>query len=289
MTGVGALFRPQVPPEKLRECVTAAEEAGLDELWLFEDCFYQTGIGSAAFALAWTERLRVSVGVVPAPMRNVAMTAMEAATLLRTSGGRFTLGVGHGGQDWMAQAGVKPVSPLTFLREYLTALRALLHGENVTQDGRYVSLTGVRLEWPPADPPPILVGAMGPQSMRLSGELADGTIVGLPDPDLVASARKLVDEGRARAGRTDHHRLIVSVSAPTGPGSTDRLRAELAAFGAKMPEQYANGVTPESSVKLIRALVDAGADDVIVGTTADDPDPAGFIRYVAGELRPAVQ
>ncbi|MGW4031364.1 LLM class flavin-dependent oxidoreductase [Streptomyces sp. NPDC004838] len=289
MTALGALYRPALPPEELRETVLTAEEAGLEQLWLWEDCFYQSGIASAAAALAWTERLTVGIGVVPAPMRNAAMTAMETATLQRMSGGRFRLGIGHGSQDWMAQAGVKAASPLTLMREHLTTIRPLLRGERVTHAGRYVNLDEVQLEWPPANPAPVLVGARGPRSLELSGELADGTVLPFPtSPEDVAKARELIDKGRARAGRTDHHHLAVYIAAAAGPGATARLQAELGSFGLDLPPEYADGVSAETVAKAVRRLADAGADTVIVGTTAVEPDPAGFIRFVAHEVRPLV-
>ena len=43
----------------------AAEDAGLEELWLWEDCFLEGGISAASATLAWTERLRVGVGLLP--------------------------------------------------------------------------------------------------------------------------------------------------------------------------------------------------------------------------------
>ena len=52
MTAVGAVFLPQCPPELLRGAARAADEAGLAELWLWEDCFRQSGVASAAAALA---------------------------------------------------------------------------------------------------------------------------------------------------------------------------------------------------------------------------------------------
>ncbi len=94
MTGLGAVFRPQLAPERLRAVARAADEAGLEELWLWEDCFREGGISTAAAALAWTERVRVGVGLLPVPLRNVAITAMEAATLHRMFPGRAILGVG---------------------------------------------------------------------------------------------------------------------------------------------------------------------------------------------------
>jgi alkanesulfonate monooxygenase SsuD/methylene tetrahydromethanopterin reductase-like flavin-dependent oxidoreductase (luciferase family) len=65
MTALGAVLLPQQPPERLRGVAQAAEDAGLDELWLWEDCFRESGIASAAAALAWTERLPVAVGLRP--------------------------------------------------------------------------------------------------------------------------------------------------------------------------------------------------------------------------------
>jgi len=65
MTTLGAVFLPQLPPERLRDVARSADEAGLQELWLWEDCFRESAIASAAAALAGTERLRVGVGLLP--------------------------------------------------------------------------------------------------------------------------------------------------------------------------------------------------------------------------------
>src|SRR5438477_4291424 len=124
MTIVGAVFLPQLPPERLRAVATAADVAGLDELWLWEDCFREGGMTSCAAALAWTGRLRVGVGVFPVPLRNVALAAMEVATLARMFGNRAVIGVGHGVTEWMAQVGAGTASPMTLMREYATALAA---------------------------------------------------------------------------------------------------------------------------------------------------------------------
>ncbi len=149
MTTLGAVFVPQFPPELLRPVAQAADEVGLEELWLWEDCFLESGIATAAAALAYTSRLRVGIGLLPVPLRNVALAAMEIATLERLFPGRIRIGVGHGVQDWMGQVGARVESPLTLLGEYVTALRALLRGERVSTVGRYVRLDGVALDWPP--------------------------------------------------------------------------------------------------------------------------------------------
>lgn len=126
MATLGAIVLPYNPPEQLLQIARIADESGLDELWLWEDSFLTGGIASAAAALGATERLAVGVGVLPVPFRNVALTAMEIATLHRLFGDRAIIGIGHGVQAWMEQVGARADSPLTLLREYTTALRQLL-------------------------------------------------------------------------------------------------------------------------------------------------------------------
>lgn len=287
MTGLGAVFRPQLPPERLREVARLADESGLEELWLWEDCFKEGGLSTAAAALAWTERVRIGVGLLPVPLRNVAITAMEVATLHRMfPGGRAIVGVGHGVQDWMGQVGARVESPLTLLREHLAALRALLRGERVSVDGRYVKLDDVALDWPPEGPVPVLAGATGPRTLRLSGEAADGTILHAGTaPDGVRRARQLIDEGRESAARTDPHELVVYLLTATGPDAATRLRAELLAEGLDSVPDLGVAGDAGAVAKAVQRLAEAGADTVILQPTADEPDPEGFVRFAQEEVR----
>jgi alkanesulfonate monooxygenase SsuD/methylene tetrahydromethanopterin reductase-like flavin-dependent oxidoreductase (luciferase family) len=289
MTTLGAVFLPQLPPERLREVARAADDAGLEELWLWEDCFRESGIAGAAAALAWTERLRVGVGLLPVPLRNVALTAMEAATLHRLFPGRVSLGVGHGVQEWMAQVGAAVESPITLLREYLTALRALLRGDQVTMEGRYVRLDAVALDWPPATAPAVFAGAVGPRSLQLSGEVADGTILtGGTPPDRVKQARRLVDEGRATGSRTEGHPVVVYLHAATGPSAAERLEGERQRWGYDSMQDIGVAGDAQAVADAVQRWVAAGADTVVLQPTPDDPDPTGFVRFVAEEVRPLV-
>jgi alkanesulfonate monooxygenase SsuD/methylene tetrahydromethanopterin reductase-like flavin-dependent oxidoreductase (luciferase family) len=289
MTGLGAVFRPQLPPERLRAVSRLADEAGLEELWLWEDCFLEGGISTAAAALAWTERVRVGVGLLPVPLRNVAITAMEAATLHRMFPGRAIVGVGHGVQDWMGQVGARVESPVTLLREHLLALRALLRGERVTTEGRYVKLDDVGLDWPPERGVEVFAGATGPRSLRLSGEAADGTILtAATPPDGVRRARRLIDEGREAAGRTEPHKVVVYLLTATGADAGERLRGELVAEGLDAVPELGVAGDAGAVAKAVQRLADAGADSVILQPTGDEPDPEGFVRFAAEEVRPLV-
>jgi alkanesulfonate monooxygenase SsuD/methylene tetrahydromethanopterin reductase-like flavin-dependent oxidoreductase (luciferase family) len=262
MTSLGAVCWPEVPPERLRDVALVAEEAGLDELWLWEDCFWGGAVPQTAAVLAWTSRLRVGIGVLPVPLRNVVATAMDAAMLHRLFPGRVALGVGHGVQSWMRQAGVAAESPMTLLREHLTAMRALLRGEELTMAGRYTRLDQVSLQWPPATPvPPLLSAAAGPKTLRLSGELADGTVLDAQTkPDELRRARDLIEEGRVAGGRDDHHHLVVY-------HRVERLdAAEVAAS--------------------VLALAAAGVDAVVLQPADHATDPVDFVRFAARQVRP---
>jgi alkanesulfonate monooxygenase SsuD/methylene tetrahydromethanopterin reductase-like flavin-dependent oxidoreductase (luciferase family) len=285
MRRIGAIFTPYSPPEALRAAAVAAEESGVPELWLWEDCFRESAFATASAVLAWTSRLRVGIGVAPMPLRNVAVTAMEIATLERLFPGRLIPGVGHGVQSWMEQVGARAASPLTLMREYVPALRSLLAGEEVSVSGRYVSLDKVRLDWPPAQAPRIVAAGEGPKTVRLTGEVGDGTVLpGGSNPDRVAHTLAAALEGRSAAGREGEHELIVFVSAAFGGDEArDRLAQALTEWtGSVDPALMVAGSAAEvaSSVEPFFA---AGATSVILQPGEDEADLAGFMAGV-GEV-----
>lgn len=283
MTSLGAIFLPQQPPERLRDVVRTAEESGLDELWLWEDCFFESGIASAATALATTERLRVGVGLLPVPLRNVALTAMELATLHRLFPGRPSVGVGHGVQVWMRQVGAAVESPLTLLREYLTALQGLLGGAELTTSGRYVNLDRVALDWPPSPAPAVLAGATGPKSLRLCGELADGVILTADStPEDVRSTRRILAEVRPDGPALP---ITVYLMAATGDGAAERIERDVRDRVIDSEEAAVAG-DAHAVADAVGALVDAGADNIVLQPTTADPDPEAFVRFAAEQVRP---
>ena len=264
MTVLGVIFPPDQPPERLPAVARAADDAGLEQLWLWEDCFYESGIASAAAVLGWTERVAVGIGLLPVPLRNVALTAMELATLERLFPGRLVPGIGHGVLDWMGQVGARVESPMTLLREYTQALRDLLHGQTVTVHGRYVHLENVALDWPPVSPPPLLVGAVKPKTLELAAALGDGVILtGGTTPDDLRAAAAPLAAGRNAGGRPAPEVVVFSAVRDRTP--VDDILAD------------------------IRELAAAGATTVALHAVGDNPYPLEqFARLVATELRPAV-
>lgn len=265
MTNLGVIFPPDLPPERLVSVARAADAAGIGQLWIWEDCFKEAGIATATAALASTDRIALGIGLLPVPLRNVALTAMEIATIERMFPGRFLPGIGHGVLDWMGQAGARAASPMTLLREYTRALRALLHGETVTTSGRYVSLTDVTLDWPPPTAPPLLVGAVKPRTASLAGELSDGVIfTGDTEPDTLRESLGHFRAGRARAVTSDLGEMVVAFVPVHGTATAPQIARRVAEY------------------------VDAGATDIALLPVGEGPRLEDFARLVSAEVGPLV-
>lgn len=287
---LGVVFRPQYAPEQLRAVAEAADAAGVDEMWLWEDCFDESGIAAAAAALAWTEHLHVGIGVLPVPLRNPALTAMEIATLCRLFPGRFHAGVGHGVGEWMGQVGARADSPMTLLREHVVALQALLAHKSVSTQGRYVHLRDVQLGWAPHSKPDLYVGAVQPKTLALAGELGDGLILtGGSTPEDVAQARAAFDA--AWGTRPGRGRLTVYLMAISGTDAKARYEREVEDWGlpTKRGADLEFGVHGDAAALAagVRRWAEAGADAVILQTTADD-DPVEYARFVGADVRAAL-
>jgi alkanesulfonate monooxygenase SsuD/methylene tetrahydromethanopterin reductase-like flavin-dependent oxidoreductase (luciferase family) len=209
--GVGLDARLGLPFDQLRAAAREAERLGFESLWTpaggVPDSFH--------VCVAWSEDtlLRTGISVVPAArMWTPLGLAIQAATLAQLSSGRFVLGLGTGGYGpgFWESVGL-PDRPIAVMREYVTEVRGLLAGEQVTAgrigDGAGVSLAGPG--WPRsaslgvADLPsaPVYLAALGPQMLRLAGETADGALLNWATPEHIAVSRRRIDEGAARAGR----------------------------------------------------------------------------------------
>lgn len=227
---IGSCFHREEDPGRLVDQARAAEQAGYDEFWVIEDCFFTSGPSLAAAALVATDSMSVGIGIMPTVARNPAVAAMEIATLAQLAPGRFHAGLGHGVQSWMAQMNERKDSPITMLTETLSAVRRLLAGERVTVDGRYVTLDDVALAVPPSQAPPVSAGVRGPKSLATSGQHADGTIMAdFVNPTYLNWARDQIATGAAEGNRGQDHRITVFATMAIGPDG-DEMRAAVTPF-----------------------------------------------------------
>jgi alkanesulfonate monooxygenase SsuD/methylene tetrahydromethanopterin reductase-like flavin-dependent oxidoreductase (luciferase family) len=281
---VGVVLGSHMTPENIQRSAQAAERLGFGELWFSEDCFF-TGAGSGiTAALAATEELPVGMGIVAAVTRHPALLAMEIATMSRLFPGRLRAGIGLGVPAWLEQMGLMPRSPLTALRECVTGVRRLLAGECVTEQGDVFAFDRVELTHAPDEDVPIYMGLVNEKGLRLSGEIADGTVLSvLAGVDYIRWAREQIAAGQAAGGRTAPHAVTTYVLYAVdrdGVAAKEAVRDAVAFYLEAMPDNALGrvyGIVEETGELLARGGATAVArempaawlDDLAI---AGDPD-----------------
>lgn len=181
-----------------------AERAGIEQVWLSEDLFYRSATATAAAVLAATSRISVAFGVLVPQTRHPAALAMEVRTLTDLGPGRVQLGLGAGVAQRLALVGKDTGKPLTVVREAVEAVRTLLSGGTLDQDGLVHTSAGLALTGElTGEAPPVHVAAVGPRALEQAGRDADGVLLTLMCA--VEHARWACDRvaaGAADAGRT---------------------------------------------------------------------------------------
>ena len=196
------------------EVVREAEQLGFDSTW----CGESYGV-DAVTRLAWlggqTTRIRLGSSILQVPARSPALTAMTAMTLDQLTGGRFILGLGPSGpqvvEGWY---GVPYGKPLTRLREYIAIVRTVLAREApLTHQGEHYQIpykgpgaTGLgkplksilhgRRDMQ------IYTAAVSPAGLACAGEVGDGVLPLLMDPERSDLIEPHVRAGMQRTGRT---------------------------------------------------------------------------------------
>ena len=185
------------PPGGVAAEMSFAEEIGYSRIGIWDSpaLFREPWMTLAAVARD-TTRLRIGTWVSNPVSRHPVVTASAIATLEDLAPGRTYFGIGTGGTGvW--HLGQRS-APLADLRDYVTAVRRLLHTGKATYRG-----AESRMEWGRGVSVPIIMSAHGPRSLRLAGEIADGVVCGLGiSPDVVAGCLDLIGEGAESAGRT---------------------------------------------------------------------------------------
>ena len=185
-----------------------AERLGVDMAWTAETWGYD-GATPLGYLAAKTTRLRLGTGIMQVGARTPAMTAMTAMSLASLSGDRFILGLGVSGpqviEGWH---GVSFARPLQRLREVITIVRMVTRGERLIYHGDIYQLPlpggeGKALVSSARPRPdiPIYLATLGPKSLELTGELADGWLGTSFIPEHASIFFESIAAGATRAGR----------------------------------------------------------------------------------------
>lgn len=189
-----------------------AEACGFDTGWVFDSpVISQEPYPLLGLAAARTSRLRLGLCVTNPLTRDLSVTASAHATLQEISGGRMVLGLGRG-DSAVHMVGLEPEKMAAF-EHGVVAIRELANGRPVTLRG-----LELRLPWAAGRPEiPLYVAAYGPKALAVAGRVADGVIIQLADPDIVAWLMGFVRRAAEEAGRDpDVVECVVSAPAVVG-------------------------------------------------------------------------
>lgn len=194
--------------ERSAQFVQEAEKLGVDSVWTAETWGFDaaTPIGYLA---GKTKTIKLGTGILQLGSRSPAMMAMTSMALNSMSGGRFTLGLGASGpqvvEGWH---GVPFAHTLPRIRDAVNIVRMASRGERVAYKGDYYELPlpggegkALKTSAPPAQFP-IYLATLGPKSLELTGEIADGWIGTSFMPEHADVFLDHIRKGAEKAGRS---------------------------------------------------------------------------------------
>jgi probable F420-dependent oxidoreductase len=203
----GVVLQNDPPAWRVVDLAVRAENYGFTHVWTFDShLLWQEPYVVYSQILSATHRVVVGPMVTNPATRDWTVTASLHATLNDMFGNRTICGIGRGDSAVRVING-KPVT-LATLRESIGVIRGLANGEQVDYMGNTL-----RFPWGTASRLPIWVAAYGPKALALAGEIADGFILQLADPDIAAWSIAAVRRAAEEAGR-DPSSVKICVAAP---------------------------------------------------------------------------
>ncbi|BBX10171.1 TIGR03564 family F420-dependent LLM class oxidoreductase [Mycolicibacterium aichiense] len=279
-----------------------AREAGVRQVWLGQQLDLDA-IALAGIVGALVPELGVGTSVVPINPRHPLVVAAAAQTAQSAARGRFSLGLGLGVAMLEQIAFGVPTDHVgQRLREYLTVLCAIRDMGTVNFQGAYLTAVDphvMPVALPSAVPYPIYVAAMGPQALRVTGELADGTLPYAGPRTLDEVIVPAITAAAADAGRpTPQVFGLVNVAITDDVDSARAVAAETLAMYDQVPSyQRINsreGVSSVADLALIGSAqdvakglaryLDAGATDVVLMPVLKGRDALARVCEVAADL-----
>ncbi|MER6947031.1 TIGR03564 family F420-dependent LLM class oxidoreductase [Nonomuraea sp. NPDC000554] len=285
--------------DELAAQVRTAAELGFDTAWSSQ-AFGWDALTSLAVVGSQVPRISLGTAVVPVPQRHPLVLAGQALSVQAATGNRLTLGIGAGiGAMVRTMYGLPADRPVARMREYLTVLAPLLRGETVEHRGELLTASGAAAV-PGAEPPRVLLAALGPAMLRLAGEHADGVVTWMTGPrtlaeHIVPSATKAAES----AGRPAPRVVAGLVVCVTGDETGVRGRvAEAFALAGQVPEYRAmldrEGVAGPQDVVIVgdetavavqlARLADAGVTDYLASPFGTPEEQDRTTRALAALL-----
>ncbi len=207
----GVVLQTNPPAWEVVELAKQAELAGFTHAWTFDShLLWQEPFVIYSQILSATNELMVGPMVTNPATRDWTVTASLFATLNDMFGNRTICGIGRGDSAVRVTNG-KPTT-LATLRDAIGVIGGLANGVEVDYRGGHF-----RLPWGGDSRLEIWVAAYGPRALALAGEIGDGFILQLADPDIATWSIAAVRRAATDAGR-DPGDVKICVAAPAYVG-----------------------------------------------------------------------
>jgi probable F420-dependent oxidoreductase len=252
---LGLVLQTTPPSARVVDLAKRAEAYGFTHVWTFDShILWQEPYVIHSRILAETRNVTVGPMVTNPATRDWTVTASVFATLNEMYGNRTVCGIGRGDSAVRVTNG----SPTTIdtLRQAVHVIRELANGRRVEHKGSTITFP-----WAARSELEVWVAGYGPRALALTGEVGDGFILQLADPQIVAWTIAAVREGAERVGR-DPDAITICVAAPAYVGDDlTHQREQCRWFGGMVGNHVAD----------------------IVGRYGDAaPVPAALTDYIAG-------
>ena len=272
-------FAPTI--DLLRGELRTANDQGFTSFWM-PQIFGLDALTAIAVAAHDVPNIEVGTSVIPTYPRHPMMLAQQALTTQQATGGRLALGIGLSHQLVVeGMWGMDFSKPVRHMREYLSALMPLLHDKTTSFAGDVFTSRGAIDVDAPA--PPVLVAALGPQMLKLTGRMAEGTITWMVgDKTLANHTVPTINQAAEEAGR-NQPRIVTGVPMCV-TDDVDAARARAAR------EYVIYGQLPSYRAMLDREGLSGPEDLAIIGsadevaTRIDDFRAAGVTTLAASEF-----
>ena len=186
--------------DDLKKQVQEANTLGYSTFWT-PQIFNLDALTALAVIAESVEGIRLGTSVIPTYPRHPMMLAQQALTVNQVSNGRLDLGIGLSHKPVVeGMWGISFDAPVGHMSDYLQILMALLHDGTISYGGKHLtSRGGIDV---PADAPPVLVAALGPQMLKLVGRVADGTVTWMTGPETIRNhISPIINAAAEEAGR----------------------------------------------------------------------------------------
>ena len=266
----GVVLQNDPPAARVVDFARQAELLGFSHVWTFDShLLWQEPYVVYSQILANTRKVTVGPMVTNPATRDWTVTASLFATLNEMFGNRTVCGIGRGDSAVRVTNG-RPTT-LATLRESIGVIRGLANSEAVEYNGNTL-----QFPWSSGSKLPVWVAAYGPKALALTGEIGDGFILQLADPDITAWSIGAVRKAAADAGR-DPAEVTICVAAPAyvtdgSDAGLQHARNQCRWFGGMVGNHVADIVARYGSEG---AAIPAALSDYIAGRQGYDYNSHG--------------